>query len=130
MNSRTRKKLVATANRREGVYNRTGKPSVTFCGKATQRNERTGNFSIKSRRKRYEACGDVVGMTGFEPAASCSQSRRATKLRYIPMLLPAVLKAAYLLYKKVEIMSRNADGIFQFISILYLHFLLKYANIL
>jgi len=46
------------------------------------------------------------------------------------MLLPAVLKAAYLLYKKVEIMSRNADGIFQFISILYLHFLLKYANIL
>lgn len=25
----TRKKL--TANRREGVYNRTGKPSVTFC---------------------------------------------------------------------------------------------------
>jgi hypothetical protein len=23
-------------------------------------------------------------MTGFEPAASCSQSRRATKLRYIP----------------------------------------------
>ena len=27
----TRKKLVATANRRDGVYNRTGKPSVTFC---------------------------------------------------------------------------------------------------
>jgi hypothetical protein len=25
-----------------------------------------------------------IGMTGFEPAASCSQSRRATKLRYIP----------------------------------------------
>lgn len=24
-------------------------------------------------------------MTGFEPAASCSQSRRATKLRYIPV---------------------------------------------
>ena len=31
--SRTRKKLVATANRREGVYNRTGEPSVTFCEK-------------------------------------------------------------------------------------------------
>ncbi len=27
---------------------------------------------------------DYIGMTGFEPAASCSQSRRATKLRYIP----------------------------------------------
>ena len=26
----------------------------------------------------------MVGMTGFEPAASCSQSRRATELRYIP----------------------------------------------
>jgi hypothetical protein len=27
----------------------------------------------------------VVGMEGFEPPTSCSQSRRATKLRYIPM---------------------------------------------
>jgi hypothetical protein len=27
----------------------------------------------------------LVGMTGFEPATSCSQSRRATKLRYIPL---------------------------------------------
>ena len=27
----------------------------------------------------------LVGMTGFEPATSCSQSRRATKLRYIPV---------------------------------------------
>jgi hypothetical protein len=26
----------------------------------------------------------IIGMTGFEPATSCSQSRRATKLRYIP----------------------------------------------
>jgi hypothetical protein len=31
-------------------------------------------------------------MTGFEPAASCSQSRRATKLRYIPMIS---IKIAY-----------------------------------
>jgi hypothetical protein len=28
-----------------------------------------------------------IGMTGFEPATSCSQSRRATKLRYIPLHL-------------------------------------------
>ena len=28
----------------------------------------------------------MVGMTGFEPAASCSQSRRATELRYIPLI--------------------------------------------
>ena len=26
----------------------------------------------------------MVGMTGFEPATSCSQSRRATRLRHIP----------------------------------------------
>ncbi len=26
----------------------------------------------------------MVGMTGFEPAAPCSQSRCATKLRHIP----------------------------------------------
>jgi hypothetical protein len=28
----------------------------------------------------------VVGMTGFEPAASWSQTKRATELRYIPIL--------------------------------------------
>ena len=33
----TRKKLAATTNRREGVYNRTGKPSVTFCEGARKR---------------------------------------------------------------------------------------------
>ena len=27
----------------------------------------------------------MVGMTGFEPAASASRTRRATKLRYIPI---------------------------------------------
>ena len=39
------------------------------------------------------ACGQMalerakmVGMTGFEPATSCSQSRRATRLRHIPTL--------------------------------------------
>lgn len=26
-------------------------------------------------------------MAGFEPATSCSQSKRATKLRYIPLVL-------------------------------------------
>ncbi len=28
--------------------------------------------------------GFMVGLTGFEPATFCSQSRRATKLRYSP----------------------------------------------
>ena len=30
---------------------------------------------------------DMVGTTGFEPATSCSQSRRATKLRHVPKVL-------------------------------------------
>ena len=35
-----------------------------------------------------EACQLLdVGMTGFEPATSCSQNRSATKLRYIPACL-------------------------------------------
>src|ERR1700730_8035341 len=29
----------------------------------------------------------MVGATGFEPATSCSRSRRATKLRYAPSLM-------------------------------------------
>ncbi len=28
----------------------------------------------------------LVGLTGFEPATFCSQSRRATKLRYSPFM--------------------------------------------
>ena len=58
---RTRKRLVATGRRREGVYNRTGEPSVTFCGKEEQRHERALTFE-KSRSKRYKACSDVVGV--------------------------------------------------------------------
>ena len=29
---------------------------------------------------------EVVGARGFEPPASCSQSRRATRLRYAPKI--------------------------------------------
>ena len=32
----------------------------------------------------------MVGITGFEPAASSSRTKRATKLRYIPMALSIV----------------------------------------
>ena len=28
-----------------------------------------------------------IGMTGFEPAASCTQNKRATELRYIPIFI-------------------------------------------
>ena len=63
----TRKKLVATANRREGVYNRAGEPSVTFCGKggaAKQTNTPSFRWGIVSG-----ACSDVAHLTGFEPVA-------------------------------------------------------------
>lgn len=32
----------------------------------------------------------VVGVAGFEPAASCSRSKRAAKLRYTPLPLPII----------------------------------------
>lgn len=34
----------------------------------------------------HASCVNIagIGMTGFEPAASCSQSRRSTKLSHIP----------------------------------------------
>ena len=42
---RTRKRLVATAFRSEGVYNRAEKPSVTFCGKEARLRKGTAAFS-------------------------------------------------------------------------------------
>ena len=36
----------------------------------------------------------VVGAAGFEPATSCSQSRRATGLRYAPSMRAAVSRRA------------------------------------
>ncbi len=49
-------------------------------------------------------------MTGFEPATSCSQSRRATKLRYIPdplVLMPSItcetnIHVGLIIVKQVE----------------------------
>jgi len=35
-----------------------------------------------------------VGMTGFEPATFCTQNKRATKLRYIPI---KILRQNYVL---------------------------------
>ena len=46
-----------------------------------------------------EASNDFVGVAGFEPAASCSQSRRDTGLRYTPMVS---------LYEDAKLKNKNA----------------------
>ena len=48
----TRKKLAATTNRREGVYNRTGKPSVTFCEREGARKRADVFLAKKNGTKR------------------------------------------------------------------------------
>ena len=53
---RSRKKVVATVSRREGVYNRTGEPSVIFAEKEELRSERE---TAKGCCERYEANDDV-----------------------------------------------------------------------
>ena len=57
----TRKKLVATASRREGVYNRTGEPSVTFGEKEEQGSGRMTYFlsQTKNKSEQSELCSDV-----------------------------------------------------------------------
>ena len=48
-----RKKLVATANRCEGVYNRAGEPSVTFCERgATPASAAGGGYSERELAQR------------------------------------------------------------------------------
>ncbi len=42
---------------------------------------------IEALRQTPQGLNQLVGVTGFEPATSCSQSRRATKLRHTPMVL-------------------------------------------
>lgn len=66
--SRTRKKLVATASRREGVYNRTGEPSVTFCEKEEQGSGRMVYFlsQTKNKSEQSELCSDVACPERFE----------------------------------------------------------------
>jgi hypothetical protein len=42
-------------------------------------------FSCSSKKGRLERRPFRLGVTGFEPATSCSQSRRAAKLRHTPL---------------------------------------------
>ena len=83
--------VIATANRREGVYNRTGEPSVPFCeiGGARKR----ADVFLHRKTEQSELCSDVVLETGIEPVrllrpqdfkscASASSATRAIVLDY------------------------------------------------
>ena len=66
------KRLAATVFRREGVYNRTEKRSVTFFGKEERRNKAMRRFvyTIKNRRELSEARDDVVRVEITDSAAN------------------------------------------------------------
>jgi hypothetical protein len=43
-----------------------------------------------------------LGITGFEPVTFCSQSRHATKLRYIPLINVIIAILSYIVKKKLN----------------------------
>ena len=43
-------------------------------------------YSKKAKKIRFSLAFLKVGATGFEPATTCSQNRRATGLRYTPFI--------------------------------------------
>ena len=54
---------------------------------------------------------DMVGTTGFEPATSCSQSRRATKLRHVPSTVQlGYYNKARRMFKKNSLNSRALES--------------------
>lgn len=50
----------------------------------------------------------IIGIAGFEPTTFCSQSRRSTRLSYIPKLLPKLekekIKTSYFFLKMLVIL--------------------------
>ena len=48
-------------------------------------------FCQKNKSEQSKLCSDMVGMTGFEPAAFASRTQRSTKLSHIPLEKPSLL---------------------------------------
>ena len=61
-----------------GLHRRAGR-SVNTCGHEANCSDESPDKAQRSR---------MVGAAGFEPATFCSQSRRATRLRYAPPVAP------------------------------------------
>ena len=83
----TRKRVVATASRREGVYNRTGEPSVPFCGKGGAR-ERADGFFFAVGKKEAGAKRTLLrrGRSGGIRTHGIMLPKHARyQLRYTPM---------------------------------------------
>jgi hypothetical protein len=63
-------------HRRGSAYKATVVPTISLTN-------RHRLFPLRQRKAPFPGLS-FVGTAGFEPAASCSQSRRATRLRYAP----------------------------------------------
>ena len=62
--------------------------------------KRRRDFYHKKSRQAKRTCRDMVGMTGFEPAASASRTQRSTKLSHIP--LPKIRNRVYSITSSVS----------------------------
>ena len=99
--------MVATVRRCEDIYNRTDKPSVTFCEK-----EEASKQAEKEQTKKRPAIklNALVEATGFEPAAPWSQTRCATKLRHASLSNRLIIHIFLGFVKIFLVISRQFDG--------------------
>ena len=72
---------------------------------------RTRVRSLEGFSSTIEPHPRMVGTTGFEPATSCSQSRRATKLRHVPSTVQlGYYNKARRMFKKISLNSRAPES--------------------
>lgn len=72
---------------------------------------RTRVRSLEGFSSTIEPHPHMVGTTGFEPATSCSQSRRATKLRHVPSTVQlGYYNKARRMFKKISFNSKALES--------------------
>ena len=121
----SRKKVVATANRRESACKRTGEPSVPFCEKMRQ-DKRLKNYSA-ARRNRVPAkpnrfCGMKEEQAKLVPTWSGRQDSNLRPLGPKPSALPNCATPRQLIY--YNLLCCKSQAFFPlFILFLYYSFL-------